>query len=158
MAFQVGDFVEYLGGYQNWDSGRYPLAPVIPVGTQFRIGSITNETTGNWIFPAFEIPRLKLHTWNHAPEICFRKVDHTASVTISGGCSCGGRLDTHKKECPEAKDAKFNNSYTKKNSKVFDEDVYNGLYYPRETKKCECGAESIGATSHSEWCAKHDKN
>lgn len=150
--FQVGDIVEYLGGCSTWDNNKYNGST--PVGARIKIGKISD--CGNYISVDKSYPEYNL------PKGACAEIRNFAAVSISGGCACGGRLDTHKAECPESKDANGNaaSSYTRKFSRVLekDETEYTGLYYPRDLKKCECGAESIGVNTHSEWCDKHDKN
>lgn len=76
-----------------------------------------------------------------------------SEITI-GYCNCGGKIDTHKSDCPEYKDP----YYSKKLEPGESAPIGMPTYYAGRYRKCECGAESIGANSHSDWCAKHDKN
>lgn len=64
-------------------------------------------------------------------------------------CNCGGKIDTHKPECPEAKQSPYYQDLTP--FYILDEnpDRYLGL-----NKKCECGSDSLGSPKHSDYCPK----
>jgi hypothetical protein len=74
---------------------------------------------------------------------------------ISYVCNCGGRIDTHKPECPENK-AEETPSDIGLYQKRLDESPnrYIGMY---GYKKCECGSESVGGKKHSAYCPKFEE-
>lgn len=69
---------------------------------------------------------------------------------VAAICSCGGKIDTHKPECPENKTEELQDLSS---FYYFDESPkrYLGM---SDRKKCECGSESVGGQKHSAYCPK----
>lgn len=66
-------------------------------------------------------------------------------------CSCGGKMNTHKAECPEAKQEDINDLSA---FYYLDDSPERYLGMPDHRKKCECGSDSLGSPKHSAYCPK----
>lgn len=122
-----------LTSYESW-SGKYTT----PVSDQTNHGSKFRE-----IFePGYDKFQREYLCENPSLQVKF--------TPIATMCNCGGKIDTHKPECPENKteDLQDLSSFY-----YLDESPkrYVGMYEP---KKCECGSDSLGSPKHSEYCPK----
>lgn len=76
-------------------------------------------------------------------------------------CNCGGKIDTHKPNCPENKAASESDDYYVNH---YPERHLDNAEFPPPNealknlfKKCECGSETVGSSKHSEWCPRFER-
>ena len=83
-------------------------------------------------------------TWDKAIQESYVVSNINASM-----CNCGGKIDTHKADCPENKEEK-----TVELQPFYYYDDLPDRYLGMNHKKCECGSDSLGSPKHSDYCPK----
>lgn len=79
-------------------------------------------------------------------KIEFINCTHTSMV-----CSCGGKIDAHKPECPESK---VDQDLTTLQPFYYMDDSPKRYIGMNDRKKCECGSDFLGSPKHSSYCPK----